>query len=132
MITPLTSSSSLKSLRPPSLKTNKFGEDSNFPAVIMRQRNQPWSSIDLHEYKVYKAESSSDKFVEKATAAASTQTKDKQRRHKPVRTKEREEDEEEEEKVREEKSNAKCAMVKVRSSVGTQFRLHRQIQALKP
>ena len=98
----------------------------------MRRRNQPWSSIDLHEYKVYKAESSSDKFVEKATAAASTQTKDKQRRHKPVRTKEREEDEEEEEKVREEKSNAKCAMVKVRSSVGTQFRLHRQIQALKP
>ena len=101
----------------------------------MRRRNQPWSSIDLHKYKVYKAESSSDKFVEKAAAAAaaaSTQTKDKQRRHKPVRTKEREEDEEEEEKVREEKSNAKCAMVKVRSSVGTQFHLHRQIQALKP
>ncbi|KAE8656861.1 transcription factor MYB59-like [Hibiscus syriacus] len=49
-----------------------------------RLRNQSWSSIDLHEYKVYKAESSSESARRLAAADASTQTDDKRRRRKPV------------------------------------------------
>ncbi|XP_075634139.1 protein SOSEKI 5 [Castanea sativa] len=103
-MTPSTSSSSSRSLRPPPPETNKSGEDSDFPAVITRRRNQSWSSIDLHEYKVYKAESSSGESAGKAAADASTQTEDKRRRRRPVRAKEIEEEEEDDEQVRDEKS----------------------------
>ena len=73
--------------------------------MITRRRNQSWSSIDLHEYKVYKAESSSGESAVKAAAAdASTQTEDKRRRRRPVRAKEIEEEDEDDEQVREEKS----------------------------
>ncbi|KAK7842627.1 hypothetical protein CFP56_013578 [Quercus suber] len=40
MITPSMSSSSSRSLRPPPPETNKSSEDSDFPTVIMQQRNQ--------------------------------------------------------------------------------------------
>ena len=70
--------------------------------MITRRRNQSWSSIDLNEYKVYKAESSCES-AGKAAADASTQTDDKRRRRRQVKAKEIEEEEEEEERVREEK-----------------------------
>ncbi|KAH9624377.1 hypothetical protein KSS87_011889, partial [Heliosperma pusillum] len=50
------------------------------PAVSNRRRNQSWGAIDLHEYKVYKSESTQ----EFAAADASTQTDDKRRRRKAV------------------------------------------------
>ncbi|GMH12769.1 hypothetical protein Nepgr_014610 [Nepenthes gracilis] len=46
-----------------------------------RRRNQSCSSIDLHEYKVYKAECTGD-FAQKAAADASTQTDDKRGRRR--------------------------------------------------
>ncbi|KAK3005325.1 hypothetical protein RJ639_015657 [Escallonia herrerae] len=46
--------------------------------VIRRRRNQSWSAIDLHEYKVYKSDSSGES-VTRAAADASTQTDDKRR-----------------------------------------------------
>ncbi|XP_065867336.1 protein SOSEKI 5 isoform X1 [Euphorbia lathyris] len=58
-------------------------EESDFP-VITRRRNQSWSSIDLNEYKVYKAEPFSDSRRQLA-ADASTQTDDKRRRRRPVK-----------------------------------------------
>ncbi|KAL4303741.1 hypothetical protein GQ457_10G009020 [Hibiscus cannabinus] len=57
--------------------------DCDFPSV-RRRRNQSWSSIDLHEYRVYKAGS----IVESArglAADASTQTDDKRRRRPMVK-----------------------------------------------
>ncbi|XP_010685833.2 protein SOSEKI 5 [Beta vulgaris subsp. vulgaris] len=49
------------------------------PAVRIRRRNQSWGAIDLHEYKVYKTESTHE-FAGKAAADASTQTNDKRSR----------------------------------------------------
>ena len=72
---------SSRSLRPPPEIQNS-GCDSNFP-VVVRRRNQSWSSIDLQEYKVYKAESIGDS-AGKAAADASTQTDDKRRRRRLV------------------------------------------------
>ncbi|KAE8038994.1 hypothetical protein FH972_011448 [Carpinus fangiana] len=83
---------SSRSLRPPEM--DKSGEDPDYP-LITRRRNQSWSSIDLNEYKVYKAESSGESSG-KAAADASTQTDDKRRRRRPVREKEQAEEEEEE------------------------------------
>ncbi|KAI7738828.1 hypothetical protein M8C21_011709 [Ambrosia artemisiifolia] len=68
----------------------KSGED-DFPGV-RRRKNQSWSAIDLHEYKVYTGESSSGKHAE-----ASTQTDDKRRR---FRAKIKEEIEEEEDNTK--------------------------------
>ncbi|XP_039014995.1 protein UPSTREAM OF FLC-like isoform X1 [Hibiscus syriacus] len=56
-------------------------KDRDFPST-RRRRNQSWGSIDLHEYRVYRAESSSES-VRGLAADASTQTDDKRRR-KPV------------------------------------------------
>ncbi|XP_062084883.1 protein SOSEKI 5 [Humulus lupulus] len=72
-------SASSRSLRPPP-ETQNSGGDSDFP-VVVRRRNQSWSSIDLHEYKVYKAESIGES-AGKAAADASTQTDDKRRRRR--------------------------------------------------
>ncbi|KAL2899085.1 Protein UPSTREAM OF FLC [Bienertia sinuspersici] len=44
-----------------------------------RRRNQSWGAIDLHEYKVYKSESTHE-LAGKAGADASTQTDEKRRR----------------------------------------------------
>ncbi|GAB4824363.1 hypothetical protein Ancab_007251 [Ancistrocladus abbreviatus] len=60
----------------------KSGEDSDFP-VRNHRRRQSWSSIDVHEYKVYKTESKGE-FAPKAAADASTQTEDKRRRRRPI------------------------------------------------
>lgn len=60
---------------------HKSSEDSVFQ--VTRRRNQSWSSVDLHEYKVYKAESSSESSGHGA-ADASTQTDDKRRRRRRV------------------------------------------------
>lgn len=88
---------SSRSLIPPS-ETQHSGDDSDFPTVL-RRRNQSWSSIDLHEYKVYKAESVGDS-AGKAAADASTQTDDKRRRRRALR-----EEKEEREEVQEEKAH---------------------------
>ncbi|KAF8397538.1 hypothetical protein HHK36_016456 [Tetracentron sinense] len=68
---------------------NKSDEDCDFPVVI-RRRNQSRGSIDLHEYKVYKAESTGESAGK--AADASTQTDDKRRRRRIIRE---EEDEQE-------------------------------------
>ncbi|XP_076903032.1 protein SOSEKI 5-like [Bidens hawaiensis] len=48
--------------------------DDDFP-VVRRRRNQSWTAVDLHEYKVYTGEPSTGKLA----ADASTQTDDKRR-----------------------------------------------------
>ncbi|KAJ6948036.1 hypothetical protein NC651_002403 [Populus alba x Populus x berolinensis] len=67
------------------LQSSSNSQDSDFP-VTSRRRNQSWGSIDLNEYKVYKAESPSESN-RKLAADASTQTDDSRRRRrqsKPV------------------------------------------------
>ncbi|GAB4860275.1 hypothetical protein Ancab_011756 [Ancistrocladus abbreviatus] len=92
------SSSSSKKLQ----EITKSGEDYDFP-VRNNRRNQSWSSIDLHEYKVYKTESTSE-FARKPAADASTQTDDKRRRRRPIEEDERERQEEVSEKMPEQRS----------------------------
>ncbi|KAI3507793.1 hypothetical protein L1887_22787 [Cichorium endivia] len=88
------SSISKNSLSPDSEKSG----DDDFP-VVRRRRNQSWSAIDLHEYRVYTGESSALKVA----ADASTQTDDKRRRRRSIIREEVEEeikeDEEEEAKA---------------------------------
>ncbi|XVF20121.1 hypothetical protein REPUB_Repub11eG0171000 [Reevesia pubescens] len=74
-------SSSFRLPKPPEFQSSE--NDHDLPS-IRRRRNQSWSSIDLHEYKVYKAESSSESTRRLAAADASTQTDDMRRRRKPV------------------------------------------------
>ncbi|KAK1357341.1 Upstream of flc [Heracleum sosnowskyi] len=63
------------------LEITKSADDSDDSPVIIRRRNQSWSSIDLQEYKVvYKAESSGE--LSSQGANASTQTEEKRRRRK--------------------------------------------------
>ncbi|KAJ6315786.1 hypothetical protein OIU78_019122 [Salix suchowensis] len=66
-------------------QSSSNSQGSDFP-LIARRRNQSWSSIDLNEYKVYKAESPSESS-RKLAADASTQTDDSRRRRqaKPVK-----------------------------------------------
>ncbi|KAM7522235.1 hypothetical protein LguiA_012137 [Lonicera macranthoides] len=71
------------SFRLSSPDNQKSAEDSDSP-VITRRRNQSWSAIDLHEYKVYKAESPAES-AGRAAADASTQTDDKRRRRRAIR-----------------------------------------------
>ncbi|KAJ0539292.1 putative protein SOSEKI [Helianthus annuus] len=59
----------------------KSGDD-DFP-VVRHRRNQSWSAVDLHEYKVYTGDSSAGKLAG-AAADASTQTDDKRRRRKAM------------------------------------------------
>ncbi|KVH94599.1 protein UPSTREAM OF FLC-like [Cynara cardunculus var. scolymus] len=73
--------------------SEKSGDD-DFP-VVRRRRNQSWSAIDLHEYKVYTGDSSGGKVA----ADASTQTDDKRRRRRTMIREEEEIKEEEETKV---------------------------------
>ncbi|BFG34214.1 hypothetical protein CerSpe_204880 [Prunus speciosa] len=75
-------SASSRSLRPPP-EAEKPGDDFDSP-LIVRRRNQSWSSIDLNEYKVYKTESVGES-AGKAAADASTQTDDKRHRRRVVR-----------------------------------------------
>ncbi|XP_068312070.1 protein SOSEKI 5-like isoform X2 [Pyrus communis] len=70
---------SSRSLRPQP-EALKSGDDFDSP-VILRRRNQSWSSIDLNEYKVYKTESVGES-TGKAAADASTQTDDKRHRRR--------------------------------------------------
>ncbi|EOA13417.1 hypothetical protein CARUB_v10026455mg [Capsella rubella] len=69
---------------PRSLNPCKNSGD-DIPAVINRRRNQSWSSIDLSEYKVYKATESSAESAQRLAADASTQTDDRRRRRKPAK-----------------------------------------------
>ncbi|KAL5711021.1 hypothetical protein ACHQM5_021521 [Ranunculus cassubicifolius] len=71
-------------------ENQRSGEDRDFPAVV-RRRNQSWSALDLHEYKVYKSESAGD-YAGKA-ADASTQTDDKRRRQRKISIEEEDESE---------------------------------------
>ncbi|XVF68698.1 hypothetical protein PTKIN_Ptkin11bG0022300 [Pterospermum kingtungense] len=75
-----TTSSSFRLTKPPESQKSENEHDS---PTIRRRRNQSWSSIDLNEYKVYKAESSSESN-RRLAADASTQTDDKRRRRKPT------------------------------------------------
>ncbi|KAG2274544.1 hypothetical protein Bca52824_057099 [Brassica carinata] len=69
---------------PRSLNPEKnSGED--IPPAVHRRRNQSWSSIDLSEYKVYKATESSAESARRLAADASTQTDDRRRRRKPAK-----------------------------------------------
>ncbi|XP_031387607.1 protein UPSTREAM OF FLC isoform X2 [Punica granatum] len=82
---PLSSSSSTSrplesvSFRSPKLTESRCDEEANFPVVVPRRRNQSWSSIDLHEYKVYKTESAGES-ARRPAMDASTQTHDRRRR----------------------------------------------------
>ncbi|GMI88934.1 SOSEKI5 [Hibiscus trionum] len=67
----------------------KSDNDCDSPSII-RRRNQSWSSIDLHGYRVYKAESGSES-ARGLAADASTQTDDKRRRNPMVKQTEIEE-----------------------------------------
>ncbi|XP_042485839.1 protein SOSEKI 5 [Macadamia integrifolia] len=78
-------------------ETAKSSEDGEFPVVI-RRRNQSWSSIDLHEYKVYKAESTGES-AGRAAADASTQTYEKRRRRRAIGEEEEKDEDEEREKT---------------------------------
>ncbi|KAF8053386.1 hypothetical protein N665_1422s0008 [Sinapis alba] len=66
-----------------SLNPEKISGDDVSP--VSRRRNQSWSSIDLSEYKVYKATESSDESTRRVAADASTQTEDRRRRRKPAK-----------------------------------------------
>ncbi|KAH0896313.1 hypothetical protein HID58_045881 [Brassica napus] len=68
-----------------SLKPEK---NSNSVSPVSRRRNQSWSSIDLSEYKVYKATESSAESTRRVAADASTQTEDRRRRRKPAKEEE--------------------------------------------
>uniref|UniRef100_A0A1J3EN18 Protein UPSTREAM OF FLC n=1 Tax=Noccaea caerulescens TaxID=107243 RepID=A0A1J3EN18_NOCCA len=68
---------------PRSLNPEKISGDEIPP--VNRRRNQSWSSIDLSEYKVYKATESSAESTRRLAADASTQTDDRRRRRKPVK-----------------------------------------------
>ncbi|XP_043698959.1 protein SOSEKI 5 [Telopea speciosissima] len=78
-------------------ETTKSSDDGEFPVVI-RRRNQSWSSIDLHEYKVYKAESTGES-AGRAAADASTQTYEKRRRRRAIGDEEDKDEDEEREKA---------------------------------
>uniref|UniRef100_A0A803KS30 SOSEKI DIX-like domain-containing protein n=1 Tax=Chenopodium quinoa TaxID=63459 RepID=A0A803KS30_CHEQI len=93
---PTASKSSETTSSSSSAKNTPAAGDSDFPAVRNRRRNQSWGAIDLHEYKVYKTESTHE-FAGKAAADASTQTDEKRRRRKAVVIKEEPEDEKAEE-----------------------------------
>ena len=73
--------SSLSSTSNNSSETNTSSIESNIPAVIVRKKNQSWSSFDdLRESQVYKAKTA-EEFATKAANAA-TQTEDKERQRK--------------------------------------------------
>ncbi|XP_021716217.1 protein UPSTREAM OF FLC-like isoform X2 [Chenopodium quinoa] len=93
---PTASKSSETTSSSSSAKNTPAAGDSDFPAVRNRRRNQSWGAIDLHEYKVYKTESTHE-FAGKAAADASTQTDEKRRRRKAVVIKEEPEEEKAEE-----------------------------------
>ncbi|KAM4094065.1 hypothetical protein ACB094_06G167200 [Castanea mollissima] len=70
--------SSISSTSNNSFDTSTSSIDSNIPTVIVRKKNQSWSSFDdLREYEVYKARAGGE-FAAKASNAA-TQTEDKER-----------------------------------------------------
>lgn len=69
---------------PRSLNPEKNSGD-DIPPAVHRRRNQSWSSIDLSEYKVYKATESSAESARRLAADASTQTDDRRRRRKPAK-----------------------------------------------
>ncbi|CAG7910541.1 unnamed protein product [Brassica rapa] len=69
---------------PRSLNPEKNSGD-GIPPAVHRRRNQSWSSIDLSEYKVYKATESSAESARRLAADASTQTDDRRRRRKPAK-----------------------------------------------
>ncbi|KAK2643161.1 hypothetical protein Ddye_024924 [Dipteronia dyeriana] len=75
-----------------SFRATKSGDGSSDFPVIVRRRNQSWSSIDLNEYKVYKTEPASES-TRRLAADASTQTDDKRRRRRPIKVEEDEDDE---------------------------------------
>lgn len=93
LLEPSSSSSSLLISKPletassSSFRATKSGDGSSDFPVIVRRRNQSWSSIDLNEYKVYKTEPASES-TRRLAADASTQTDDKRRRRRPVKVEE--------------------------------------------
>lgn len=90
-------SESSRSLRPPEI--HKLGSEESDSPIISRRRNQSWGSVDFHEYKVYKTDSSSDSSTKTAAADASTQTDEKHRRRRRAAREEEKEDGKETEEV---------------------------------
>ncbi|XP_038893572.1 protein UPSTREAM OF FLC [Benincasa hispida] len=86
-------SESSRSLRPPP-EIHKLGSEDSDSPILSRRRNQSWSSVDFHEYKVYKTDSSSDSSAKAAAADASTQTEEKHRRRRRAAREEEKETEE--------------------------------------
>uniref|UniRef100_A0A9I9DM85 SOSEKI DIX-like domain-containing protein n=3 Tax=Cucumis melo TaxID=3656 RepID=A0A9I9DM85_CUCME len=86
-------SESSRSLRPPP-EIHKLGSEDSDSPILSRRRNQSWSSVDFHEYKVYKTDSSSDSSAKAAAADASTQTEEKHRRRRRATREEEKETEE--------------------------------------
>ncbi|KVI03586.1 protein UPSTREAM OF FLC-like [Cynara cardunculus var. scolymus] len=67
------------SKKSPSSDTLKSIDEFDFP-VSRSRKNQPWTAIDLHEYKVYTGESSAVRVA----ANASTQTDENRRRRRAM------------------------------------------------
>ncbi|CAH8296599.1 unnamed protein product [Eruca vesicaria subsp. sativa] len=63
--------------------TEKQNSGDDVPPATSRRRNQSWSSVDLSEYKVYKATESISESTSQLGADASTQTEERRRRRKP-------------------------------------------------
>ena len=68
--------------KPEKPETSNSGEDCNYP-IIIKRRNQSWSSFNPGEYKVYKDDPATE-HAGKATDAA-TQTEKKRRRRRAAR-----------------------------------------------
>ncbi|CAH8297363.1 unnamed protein product [Eruca vesicaria subsp. sativa] len=79
----LLGTTSFRDSRPLNIEKNSGGDD--IPAAVHRRRNQSWSSVDLSEYKVYKATESSAESTRRLAADASTQTDERRRRRKPAK-----------------------------------------------
>lgn len=80
-----------------SLEMPKSSDDSESP--VTRRRNLSWSTLDVNEYKVYKADSTAE--IAGKAADASTQTDDKRRRRKAIREEQERKQREEKEEIRE-------------------------------
>ncbi|XP_059660697.1 protein SOSEKI 5 [Cornus florida] len=77
------------------LESRKSEEISDSP-LVRHRRNQSLSAIDVHEYKVYKADSTGE-YAGRAAADASTQTDDRRRRRRAIRDEAPEKDKKSEE-----------------------------------
>ncbi|GAB2274315.1 hypothetical protein Dimus_009081 [Dionaea muscipula] len=81
-----------KNLQETASSSSRKADDEQQPVFPVRshRRNQSCSSIDLHEYKVYKAETTGQNAGKSAATDASTQTDDKRNRRRATKDEEEE------------------------------------------